>query len=181
LQTRILAPAGNPRNRAVLRVLHGRLGGQVHLARHRSFYCPGEIISAFLYAQFEQAGEIIAHRRSIYDAYRTGLAPLAEAVHVTLPTVPGDAANGHIFWLLARVAEARGKLLAHLNGQQINAVFHYVPLHSAPAGRRFGRMAGELPVTDNIFVRLVRLPIKLGMTDAEIARVGSLGRPTPSR
>jgi dTDP-4-amino-4,6-dideoxygalactose transaminase len=102
-------------------------------------------------------------------------------VHVTLPTVPGDAANGHIFWLLARDAEARGKLLAHLNGQQINAVFHYVPLHSAPAGRRFGLTAGELPVTDNISARLVRLPIYLGMTDAEIARVlvaagASLGR-----
>jgi dTDP-4-amino-4,6-dideoxygalactose transaminase len=136
-----------------------------------SSYCPGEIISAFLYAQFEQAEEIIARRRSIYDAYRTGLAPLAEAGHVTLPAVPGEAANGHIFWLLAPDAEARGKLLAHLNGQQINAVFHYVPLHSAPAGRRFGRTAGELPVTDDISARLVRLPMYLGMTDADIARV----------
>lgn len=136
-----------------------------------SSYCPGEIISAFLYAQFEQAQEIIARRRSIYDAYRTGLAPLAEAGHVTLPAVPGEAANRHIFWLLAPDAEARGKLLAHLNGQQINAVFHYVPLHSAPAGRRFGRTAGELPVTDDISARLIRLPMYLGMTDADIARV----------
>jgi dTDP-4-amino-4,6-dideoxygalactose transaminase len=136
-----------------------------------SSYCPGEIISAFLYAQFEQAEEIIARRRSIYDAYREGLAPLAEAGHVTLPTVPGEEANGHIFWLLTPDAGSRGQLLAHLNTQGVNAVFHYVPLHSAPAGRRFGRTAGELPVTDDISARLVRLPMYLGMTDADIARV----------
>lgn len=136
-----------------------------------SSYCPGEIVSAFLYAQFEQAEEIIARRRAIYDAYREGLAPLAEAGLVTLPEATGTAANGHIFWLLAPDAESRGRMLAHLNGQHINAVFHYVPLHSAPAGRRYGRTAGELAVTDDVSARLLRLPMYLGMTDADIARV----------
>jgi dTDP-4-amino-4,6-dideoxygalactose transaminase len=136
-----------------------------------SSYCPGEIVAAFLYAQFEQAEAIIARRRAIYDAYREGLATLAGAGLVTLPAAAGSETNGHIFWLLAPDAESRGRLLAHLKAQQIEAVFHYVPLHSAPAGRRFGRPHGGLPVTDDIAARLVRLPIHLGLTDADIARV----------
>jgi dTDP-4-amino-4,6-dideoxygalactose transaminase len=136
-----------------------------------SSYCPGEIVSAFLYAQFEQAEEIIARRRAIYDAYREGLAPLAEAGLVTLPAATGAAANGHIFWLLAPDADSRGRMLSQLNGQGINAVFHYVPLHSAPAGRRFGRSAGDLTVTDDIAARLIRLPMFLAMTDADVSRV----------
>jgi dTDP-4-amino-4,6-dideoxygalactose transaminase len=136
-----------------------------------SSYCPGEIVAAFLYAQFEQAEAIIARRRSIYDAYRDGLAPLADAGLLTLPAAAGRETNGHIFWLLAPDAEARGRLLAYLKAQDIEAVFHYVPLHSAPAGRRFGRAHRALPVTDDIAARLVRLPMHLGLTDADIARV----------
>jgi dTDP-4-amino-4,6-dideoxygalactose transaminase len=136
-----------------------------------SSYCPGEIVAAFLYAQFEQAEAIIARRRAIYDAYRDGLAPLADAGLVTLPVAAGRETNGHIFWLLAPDAERRRRLLAYLKAHDIEAVFHYVPLHSAPAGRRFGRSHGALPVTDDIAARLVRLPIHLGLTDADIARV----------
>lgn len=136
-----------------------------------SSYCPGEIVSAFLYAQFEQAEDIIARRRAAYDAYREGLASLARDGLVTVPAATGAEANGHIFWLLAPDAGSRSDLLAYLNGQGVNAVFHYVPLHSAPAGRRFGRTAGPLPVTDDISARLVRLPMHLGLTDADIERV----------
>lgn len=136
-----------------------------------SSYCPGEIVAAFLYAQFEQADAIIARRRAIYDAYRDGLAPLAEAGLVRLPAAAGSETNGHIFWLLAPDPESRGRLLADLKSQDIEAVFHYVPLHSAPAGRRFGRAHGSLAVTDDIAARLVRLPMHLGLTDADIARV----------
>jgi len=136
-----------------------------------SSYCPGEIVSAFLYAQFEQAEDIIARRRALYDAYREGLASLTRDGLVTLPAATGAEANGHIFWLLAPDAESRSALLAYLNGQGVNAVFHYVPLHSAPAGRRFGRTAGPLPVTDDISARLVRLPMYLGLADADIERV----------
>jgi len=141
-----------------------------------SSYCPGEIVSAFLYAQLERADEIIARRRALYDAYREGLAPLAEAGLVTLPEAPGTAANGHIFWLLTPDAESRPRLLEHLTGQGIHAVFHYVPLHSAPAGLRFGRADGDLAVTDDIAARLVRLPMYLGLTDADVDRVvGAVG------
>ncbi|MGX9962457.1 dTDP-4-amino-4,6-dideoxygalactose transaminase [Roseomonas sp. F4] len=136
-----------------------------------SSYCPGEIVSAFLYAQLERADDIIARRRAIYDAYREGLAPLAEAGLVTLPEAPGTAANGHIFWLLTPDAGSRPRLLEHLTGQGIHAVFHYVPLHSSPAGQRFGRVDGELAATDDIAARLVRLPMYLGLTDADVERV----------
>ncbi len=136
-----------------------------------SSYCPGEIVSAFLYAQFEQAEEIIARRRAIYDTYIAGLAPLAEAGLITLPGAPGRAANGHITWLLAEDAETRGRMLRHLNEQGVNAVFHYVPLHSAPAGLRYGRADGALAVTDDIASRLIRLPMFVSLTDEDIARV----------
>jgi dTDP-4-amino-4,6-dideoxygalactose transaminase len=136
-----------------------------------SSYCPGEIVSAFLYAQFERAEWIIARRRAIYDAYREGLAPLAGLGYVTLPAAPGKAANGHIFWLLTNEPETRGQLLRHMSDHQVHAVFHYVPLHSAPAGVRYGRKSGDLRMTDDIAARLVRLPMYVSMTDAEIARV----------
>ena len=136
-----------------------------------SSYCPGEIVSAFLYAQFEQAEAIIERRRASYDAYRTGLASLAASGHVTLPSATADEANGHIFWLLTADAASRGLLLAHLNGQGINAVFHYVPLHSAPAGLRYGRTGGDLAVTDDVASRLVRLPMHLGLGEGDVTRV----------
>jgi len=136
-----------------------------------SSYSPGEIVCAFLFAQFEQADPIVARRRAIYDAYREGLAGLAADGVVTLPEAPGAAANGHIFWLLAPDADSRGRLLADLGRQGIHAVFHYVPLHSAPAGLRYGRSTGKLPVTDDVAARLVRLPLHLGLRDGDVARV----------
>jgi dTDP-4-amino-4,6-dideoxygalactose transaminase len=136
-----------------------------------SSYCPGEIVSAFLYAQFEQAGAIIQARRASYEAYRTALAGLARAGHVTLPSATAEEANGHIFWMLTKNAETRTELLAHLNGRGVNAVFHYVPLHSAPAGLRYTRSHGALAVTDDISSRLVRLPMYLGLGESEVARV----------
>ncbi len=136
-----------------------------------SSYCPGEIVSAFLYAQFEQAEAIIQARRASYEAYRIGLAGLARAGHVTLPAATADEANGHIFWLLAKDGATRTALLAHLGARRIHAVFHYVPLHSAPAGLRYARAHGSLAVTDDISSRLVRLPMYLGLGDGEVARV----------
>ncbi|MBC7431658.1 MAG: dTDP-4-amino-4,6-dideoxygalactose transaminase [Rubritepida sp.] len=140
-----------------------------------SSYCPGEIVSAFLYAQFEHADAICIRRRALYDQYRAGLAGLAA---IAIPNATGAEANGHIFWLLLRDEPTRARLIAHLAGENINAVFHYVPLHSAPAGLRFGRVAGEaLPVTEGVSARLLRLPLYLEMTDADVARVvASVGR-----
>ncbi len=137
-----------------------------------SSYCPGEIICAFLFAQFEHAEAICARRRALYDRYRQGLASLANAGDIVIPQATGAEANGHIFWLLLHDEPARAALIQHLNAQDINAVFHYVPLHSAPAGRRFGRVAAdELPVTDSVSSRLLRLPLYLEKSDADIDRV----------
>lgn len=136
-----------------------------------SSYCPGEIVSAFLLAQLEEADRIMARRRALYDAYRHGLAPLAATGAITLPEADSAQANGHIFWLLAPDPGTRSRILERLNAAGINAVFHYVPLHSSPAGLRFGRAQGELRVTDDIAARLIRLPIHLGLTDADVADV----------
>ena len=136
-----------------------------------SSYCPGEIVSAFLLAQLEEADRIMARRRALYDAYRHGLAPLAAAGAITLPEADSERANGHIFWFLASDPGTRSRILERLNAAGINAVFHYVPLHSSPAGLRFGRAQGSLQVTDDIAARLIRLPIHLGLTDADVAEV----------
>lgn len=143
-----------------------------------SSYCPGEIIAAFLLAQCEQAEAVCARRRAIYERYREGLAPLAASGDITIPTATGAEANGHIFWLLLEDEAVRGRLISFLDGQQINAVFHYVPLHSAPAGLRFGRVAASgMAVTDSVGGRLLRLPLYLEMADGDVDRVvGAVGR-----
>jgi dTDP-4-amino-4,6-dideoxygalactose transaminase len=142
-----------------------------------SSYCPGEIVCAFLFAQFEHAEAIVARRRALYDLYREGLAPLAAAGDITIARATGAEANGHIFWLLLHDEPTRTALIQHLSGQRIHAVFHYVPLHSAPAGRRFGRVADEgMAVTDAISHRLLRLPLYLDLSDADAMRVvGAIG------
>lgn len=143
-----------------------------------SSYCPGEIICAFLFAQLEHAEAICVRRRALYDLYRAGLAPLAEAGDIAIPEATGAEANGHIFWLLLPAPAIRTALIRHLAAEDIHAVFHYVPLHSSPAGRRFGRVAGgDLPVTDDISGRLLRLPLYLELGDADVLRVvHSVGR-----
>jgi dTDP-4-amino-4,6-dideoxygalactose transaminase len=136
-----------------------------------SSFAPSEIIAAFLHAQFERAGEIIARRRALHDRYRQGLAGLAPLV--TLPCEHADGSgSAHIFHLLTRTPAERTLLLHHLAARKINAIFHYVPLHSSPAGRRYGRTVGDgLPVTDHVSATLVRLPLFYEMREDEIDRV----------
>lgn len=138
-----------------------------------SSYCTGEIVSAFLYAQLEQADAICMRRRELYDAYRVRLGPLSAKGDITIPTTTGADANGHIFWILLHDEPTRAALIDHLNARDINAVFHYVPLHSAPAGKRFGRAAGDLPVTQSISQRLLRLPLFLSLDETDIERICS--------
>lgn len=135
-----------------------------------SSYCPSEIVSAFLYAQLENADWICARRRAIFDRYRNGLTEIAGDGAITLPPFDGSQTNGHIFWFLADET-IRDGLLDHLRGAGIHAVFHYVPLHSAPAGRRFGRTDGPLPVTDLVSAGLIRLPMHLGLSDDDVDRI----------
>lgn len=138
-----------------------------------SSYLPSELIGAFLWAQLEHAEAIIAQRRRLCAVYREALQDLADAGLLMLPqpAPEGVADNGHMFYLFTSTAAERGALLAHLKAAGVHAVFHYVPLHSSPAGRKFGRTAAALPVTEDLADRLVRLPLYYGLAEDEARRV----------
>lgn len=137
-----------------------------------SSFLPSEVTAAFLLAQLEQSREITATRLAAWHGYHDALAPLEQAGRLRRPVVPQEAGhNGHIYYVLARSAAARETMLQRLAALGINAVIHYVPLHSAPAGLRFGRAPAPMPVTDDVAARLVRLPMHLALTEADQARV----------
>jgi dTDP-4-amino-4,6-dideoxygalactose transaminase len=137
-----------------------------------SSFLGSEINAAFLWAQLEQADRITARRLELWDAYHAAFAGLEAAGAVRRPVVPADIAhNAHMYYLLLRDRTQRDRVLDGLAQQEINAVFHYVPLHSSPAGLKLGRAAGELPVTNDIAGRLVRLPLWIGMGEADTRRV----------
>jgi dTDP-4-amino-4,6-dideoxygalactose transaminase len=138
-----------------------------------SSYLPSELIGAFLCAQLEHAAEINARRSALCAGYRSALAGLETSGRLELPhPVPNEVTtNGHMFYVLARNPAERAALIAHLKAQGIHAVFHYVPLHSSPAGRRFGRASGELAVTDDVASRLVRLPLYYELSESGVAQV----------
>lgn len=133
-----------------------------------SSYVPSEIVSAFLFGQLEMLDDITQRRRRIYEFYRERLQPLEAEGLLTLPAVPGHCQpNYHMFFVLLPDGETRHALMQHLRNNGINAVFHYVPLHSSPMGRRYGYDSGTLPVTDDVSERLLRLPFYYEMTEAE--------------
>jgi len=133
-----------------------------------SSYLPGEITAAFLAAQLEHADEITSQRLSIWKQYFDWGAPFEASARLRRPVVPEHCThNAHMFYLLMPDLERRTAFIAHLKACDVGAVFHYIPLHSSPAGRRFGRAATELPVTDATSNRLVRLPLWLPDLDLE--------------
>ncbi|MEM7411067.1 MAG: dTDP-4-amino-4,6-dideoxygalactose transaminase [Myxococcota bacterium] len=137
-----------------------------------SSYVPSELNAAFLYAQLEEAAEITHKRAAIFSRYRVGLAPLEEAGLATLPTVPVDTTcNGHMFYLIAESAVDRNRILHGLEKEGIQAVFHYVPLHSSPMGRAMGYAPDDLPVTEELAARLIRLPCYFELSADEQDRV----------
>ncbi len=137
-----------------------------------SSFLPGELTAAFLWAQFEEAGRITQVRLDGWDRYHALLAPLETAGLLRRPIVPSHCAhNAHMYYALLAPDIDRSSVLEALNRENINAVFHYVPLHNAPAGRRFGRVAGPLRVTEDISMRLVRLPMWVGLSPEQQQRV----------
>jgi dTDP-4-amino-4,6-dideoxygalactose transaminase len=138
-----------------------------------SSFLPSELVGAYLYAQLEHADAIIAGRRALCAAYRSGLEELGNAgvLRLPQPDPPATAGNGHMFYLLAENLAARTGLIAHLKASGVHAVFHYVPLHSSPAGLKFGRSAGAMTVTDDVAGRLVRLPLYHELEESGVARV----------
>jgi dTDP-4-amino-4,6-dideoxygalactose transaminase len=139
-----------------------------------SSYVPSEINCAFLYAQLELLEAIAQRRRAIYEFYASHLAPLAASGRVRLPTIPtGCQSNYHMFYLLMPDAGTRDALIAYLKEHGIVAVFHYVPLHASPVGSKYGYRAGELPVTEDLSGRIVRLPFYQVISPAEQMEVVS--------
>jgi dTDP-4-amino-4,6-dideoxygalactose transaminase len=138
-----------------------------------SSYLPSELVGAFLHAQLEGADKINAKRLRLCAAYRDGLADLERAGLLALPRPDpeGTAGNGHLFYILLKDAGTRAALIAHLKAHGIHAVFHYVPLHSSPAGRKFGRAAGAMSVTDDISARLLRLPLYFELQESEVGGI----------
>ncbi len=140
-----------------------------------SSYLPSELNAAFLLAQFEKVDGIQAARHRAWDRYHRILAPLAHEGLLARPTVPQICGhNAHIYYVMMPSVEKRGELLRRTKASGIGAVFHYVPLHSAPAGLRFARQSGPLPVTDDLSARLVRLPLWAGLDDGSVDAVTAL-------
>lgn len=137
-----------------------------------SSYLPSELVSAFLFAQMENAERIVSKRRALFELYYSMLTPLHEKGIVRLPYVgEGLACNGHIFYVITSSLKERTRLIEHLKARDIICVFHYVPLHSSPAGMRFGRTATPMRVTDETSERLVRLPLYYEMQEDDVHRV----------
>jgi dTDP-4-amino-4,6-dideoxygalactose transaminase len=137
-----------------------------------SSYLPSDILAAYLYAQFEKAAEIQGKRKRIWEAYFTGLRDWAELYSIGLPYVPDTCTQPyHMFYILLPSVECRQALIEHLKLAGIQAVFHYLPLHTSEMGVRFGGKPGDCPVTEQISDRLLRLPFFNDLSDAELDRV----------
>ena len=134
-----------------------------------SSYLPSDMNAAYLYAQLEIAEEINDARLHIWNRYYEGLKELAESGKMELPYIPeGCTHNAHMFYIKAKDLEERTALISYLKQKEILAVFHYIPLHSAPAGLKFGRFHGEDVYTTKESERLCRLPMYYGLTDEQV-------------
>lgn len=133
-----------------------------------SSYLPSELNAAYLWAQLEEAEKINEDRLASWERYYKAFEPLMEAGKIELPVIPeGCVHNAHMFFMKAKDLEERTRLIAYMKDNGIGCVFHYIPLHSAPAGKRFGRFHGEDVYTTKESERLMRLPLYYGLTKDE--------------
>lgn len=136
-----------------------------------SSYLPSDINAAYLWAQLEEADKINQNRLASWNMYYERLKPLEEKGILQLPYIPAECEhNAHMFYIKTGSLEERTALTAYLKDAGVGSAFHYVPLHSAPAGERFGVMAGEDRYTTNTHERLLRLPMYYGLTEEEIEK-----------
>jgi dTDP-4-amino-4,6-dideoxygalactose transaminase len=137
-----------------------------------SSYLPSDILAAYLYAQFENRETIQSKRAVIWKRYHEHLSDWAEENSVRLPTVPDHCEQAyHMFYIILPSLEVRTRLIAYLKHLGIQAVFHYLPLHTSDMGRRYGFQPGDCPVTEEMSDRLLRLPFYNSMTAEEQMRV----------
>lgn len=138
-----------------------------------SSFLPGEMVAAFLWPQLEEADPITQGRLAAWDRYHALLAPLEAQGLLRRPVVPAECThNAHMYYVLLRPGLDRQAVIARLKQRGIHTVFHYIPLHSSPGGRRFGRFVGDLARTDALSARLLRLPLwyGLGQEDQDYVR-----------
>lgn len=137
-----------------------------------SSYGPGELVAAFLAPQLEAAHAITQRRLDLWHAYHEALAPHEHAGRLRRPVVPSGAThNAHMYHVLLPRSIDRASVIQGMRERGAQAVFHYVPLHSSAAGRRHGRAHGELPVTDDLSARLLRLPLWIGVEVPAVIRI----------
>ena len=137
-----------------------------------SSYLPSELISAFLYAQLEKAASIISKRSKVFFKYYEALKDLEDKGKIQLPSLEGGTdGNGHIFFIVGPDVEQSRALIKHLKSKGIDAITHYVALHSSKAGKKFGRASGQMKVTNDMSQRVVRLPLFYGMEEEDVDRV----------
>lgn len=137
-----------------------------------SSYLPSEIVAAFLWAQLQDCDAITAQRRTAWHVYHQALRDLAGTGRLTPPTIPAECEiNGHIYYVLLPTRADRQCVIDALKEQGVGTAFHYVPLHSSPGGRRFGRVSGSMAVTEDATARLIRLPMWRGITPEDQGRV----------
>lgn len=133
-----------------------------------SSYLPSDLNAAYLWAQLEQAETITAARMNNYNYYKENLADLAVKGQLELPSIPSHCThNAHMFYIKTADLPTRTALSTYLAADGISSVFHYVPLHSAPAGQKFGRFCGEDRYTTKESERLLRLPMYYGLTQED--------------
>lgn len=136
-----------------------------------SSYLPSDILAAILFSQFSEADEIQQKRKAIWERYFSGLEHWANQYAVSLPFVPQHCEQSfHMFYVMLQDLRDRDRFIGYLKDRSINAVFHYVPLHSSEMGKHFGYQPGQLPITETVSDRLVRLPFfnDLGIENQEI-------------
>ncbi len=137
-----------------------------------SSYLPSDMNAAYLWAQLEEAEVINNNRLDSWNKYYVGLKELEEQEKIELPYIPeGCVHNAHMFYIKAKDLQERTELISYLKERGVLAVFHYVPLHSAPAGMKYGRFSGEDVYTTRESERLVRLPMYYGLKEEEIQKV----------
>jgi dTDP-4-amino-4,6-dideoxygalactose transaminase len=137
-----------------------------------SSYLPGELIAAFLLAQLEQADDITQQRVDAWNYYYVQLEAMEKAGCFRRPVVPdGCQINAHMFYILLDSIDTRTALISLLEEHDISTVFHYIPLHSSPAGKKYGRVSGSMEHTDKLSQRILRLPLWVGLQQSDMDKV----------
>ncbi len=136
---------------------------------HGSSYLPSDLNAAYLYAQLEIADEINDTRLKLWNRYYEGLSDLAKAGRIELPVIPeGCVHNAHMFYIKAKDLDERTELISYMKKQEVLCVFHYIPLHSSPAGQQYGRFHGEDVYTTKESERLMRLPMYYSLREDQV-------------